>query len=330
MAARRSLLRSTGSIRLLARTCWPRLRYSPKSSPFNLPSSATVGFDLVSRKVEGWIVPDQAVVRSTQGAFVYLVKDGMVRIMPVKLLGMANGKAAISGELPVGAQVAVAQENKLLGPFRKGARSPWWRPASRPLPPQRQESRDETRRAIYPPASPGPFGCPFAVGGGHHRLHKMPFNLFPDVDRPQISVVTVMPGAAAADMEADISRTIEKELSTIDLVRRVTSTSKDEVSVVQAEFEYEKGLDAAATDVANALSKVAARLPAGDPAPPDLQDQPGHPAHDDPGPLPRAGLPGRPAQDPGAGRQPDQGRPRCASRRSPTSRSSAAGSRRSG
>ena len=85
-----------------------------KSSPFNLPSSATVGFDLVSRKVEGLIVPDQAVVRSAQGAFVYLVKDGVVRIMPVKLLGMANGKAAISSELPLGAQVAVAQENKLL------------------------------------------------------------------------------------------------------------------------------------------------------------------------------------------------------------------------
>ena len=92
---------------------------------------------------------------------------------------------------------------------------------------------------------------------------KMPFNLFPDVDRPQISVITVMPGAAAADMEADISRTIEKELSTIDLVRRVTSTSKDEVSVVLAEFEYQKGLDAAATDVANALSKISARLPIG-------------------------------------------------------------------
>lgn len=91
---------------------------------------------------------------------------------------------------------------------------------------------------------------------------KMPFNLFPDVDRPQITVITVMPGAAAADIEADISRTIEKELSTIDLVRRVTSTSKDEVSVVQAEFEYQKGLDAAATDTANALSKISARLPA--------------------------------------------------------------------
>jgi len=90
---------------------------------------------------------------------------------------------------------------------------------------------------------------------------KMPFNLFPDTDRPQISVVTVMPGAAASDVETDITRIIEKEVSTIDLVRKVTSTSKDEVSVVSAEFEYDKGLDAAATDVANALSKVGARLP---------------------------------------------------------------------
>ncbi len=92
---------------------------------------------------------------------------------------------------------------------------------------------------------------------------KMPFNLFPDTDRPQISVITFMPGAAAADVETDITRIIEKEVSTIDMVRTVTSTSKDEVSVVLTEFEYEKGLDSAATDVANALSKVTARLPQG-------------------------------------------------------------------
>ena len=92
---------------------------------------------------------------------------------------------------------------------------------------------------------------------------RMPFNLFPDTDRPQITVITVMPGAAARDVESEITRVVEKEVSTIDMVRRVTSTSKDEVSVVTAEFEYAKGLDAAATDVANALSKVSARLPLG-------------------------------------------------------------------
>ena len=96
---------------------------------------------------------------------------------------------------------------------------------------------------------------------GFIGYRRMPFNLFPDTDRPQISVVTVMPGAAAGDVETDITRTIEKEISTIDGVRRVNSTSKDEASVVTAEFEYSKGLDAAATDVANAVSKVGPRLP---------------------------------------------------------------------
>jgi multidrug efflux pump subunit AcrB len=89
----------------------------------------------------------------------------------------------------------------------------------------------------------------------------MPVNLFPDSERPQIAVVTVYPGAAAKDVEADVSRTIEKEVSTIENVRRVTSTSKDEVSIVNIEFQYQKGLEAAATDTANALSKISSKLP---------------------------------------------------------------------
>lgn len=92
------------------------------SSPFNLPSSATVGFDIVTKKVEGLTVPAQAVVKTGQGIFVYQVKDGIVRIVPVKLLGMGNGSAAISGEIEAGAQVAVGQENKLLT-FSEGSKA---------------------------------------------------------------------------------------------------------------------------------------------------------------------------------------------------------------
>ncbi|NWG00726.1 MAG: efflux RND transporter permease subunit, partial [Thermoanaerobaculaceae bacterium] len=90
---------------------------------------------------------------------------------------------------------------------------------------------------------------------------KMPVNLFPDSERPQIAVVTVWPGASAGDVAGDVSRVIEKELKTIELVRRVTSTANDEVSVVTAEFEYEKGLDSAATDVSNSLNKIRPLLP---------------------------------------------------------------------
>ena len=90
---------------------------------------------------------------------------------------------------------------------------------------------------------------------------KMPVNLFPDSERPQIAVVTVWPGASADDVANDVSRVVEKELKSIELTRRVTSTSNDEVSVVMAEFEYSKGLDSAATDVSNSLNKIRAQLP---------------------------------------------------------------------
>ncbi len=96
---------------------------------------------------------------------------------------------------------------------------------------------------------------------GFVGYRRIPVNLFPDSERPQIAVVTVYPGASSQDVEADVSRPIEKELSTLGLVRRVTSVSKDEVSAVTVEFEYTKGLDSAATDVATGLQKVASRLP---------------------------------------------------------------------
>jgi multidrug efflux pump subunit AcrB len=91
---------------------------------------------------------------------------------------------------------------------------------------------------------------------------RMPVSLFPDSERPQIAVVTVWRGASAADVSSEVSRVVEKELKAIDLVRRVTSTSNDEISVVSAEFEYQKGLDSAATDVRSALDKIRPLLPA--------------------------------------------------------------------
>ena len=85
-----------------------------KSSPFNLPSEATVGMDLVIRRVKGLIVPEQAVVTGPRGASVYLVREGVVHLLPVRILGAGSGRTAVSGEIHDGDQVAVAQENKLL------------------------------------------------------------------------------------------------------------------------------------------------------------------------------------------------------------------------
>ncbi len=84
------------------------------AAPFKLPADATVGVDLVARKATGLIVPDQAVVKNGQQAFIYVVTGSTVHLRQVTLLGTGNGTAAVTGDLHPGEQVAVAQENRLL------------------------------------------------------------------------------------------------------------------------------------------------------------------------------------------------------------------------
>ncbi len=99
------------------------------------------------------------------------------------------------------------------------------------------------------------------VAFGYIGFKSMPLNLFPDANYPVITVIVSWPGASAGDVEDKITRIVEKELATVDLVRKVRSVSQDEMAVVRVEFEYKKGLDAAATDIANTLKRIEPKLP---------------------------------------------------------------------
>ena len=92
-------------------------------------------------------------------------------------------------------------------------------------------------------------------------LIDLPKNLFPDSDRPQVVVITQIPGATAKVAASSVSKPIEQELSRLSLVRDVSSTNVANFSIVKAEFEYKKGLENAAVDVANALSIAKSKLP---------------------------------------------------------------------
>ena len=91
------------------------IEVSLAASPFGLPSGSTVGLDLVLESINGLIIPENALVKTDRGTFVYALDNGVVRIREVKLLGTGNGKAAVSGKLAAGELVATGQENKLLG-----------------------------------------------------------------------------------------------------------------------------------------------------------------------------------------------------------------------
>ena len=92
-------------------------------------------------------------------------------------------------------------------------------------------------------------------------LVTLPKNLFPDANPPNVVVITSVPGATAQVAANTVSKPIEEEVSRLSLVTDVSSVNVANYSIVKIEFGYEKSLNAAAVDVANALSIAKAKLP---------------------------------------------------------------------
>ncbi len=90
----------------------------------------------------------------------------------------------------------------------------------------------------------------------------LPKNLFPDSTPPQVMVITKVPGATAQVAANTVSKPIEQEIARLGLVTDISSINVANFSIVKAEFSYEKSLNAAAVDVANALSIAKGVLPA--------------------------------------------------------------------
>jgi len=99
------------------------------------------------------------------------------------------------------------------------------------------------------------------VALGAFAFFRTPTDLFPDTVPPQVVVITVEPGAAAGDIANRITRVMEKEISSLSGLKKVISTSRDEVSSINAEFYYSKPIGEAFVDVQNAIGRIQAELP---------------------------------------------------------------------
>ncbi len=84
---------------------------------------------------------------------------------------------------------------------------------------------------------------------------------FPDVDPPIVSVSTSLPGAHAQVVETAVTDILEEELSTIQGLRTLTSSSQEEFSNITLEFNLDRVVDDAAQDVRDKVSRVRGRLP---------------------------------------------------------------------
>ena len=96
---------------------------------------------------------------------------------------------------------------------------------------------------------------------GVYSLNKLPIDFYPDIDFPAISVMTTYSGASAADIEANVTKTIEDRLNTVSNLKDITSVSRDNISIVICEFEWGTNLDEASNEMRDQLSFAEQSLP---------------------------------------------------------------------
>jgi multidrug efflux pump len=101
------------------------------------------------------------------------------------------------------------------------------------------------------------------IAFGAISFSNLPLRELPDVDQPVVSVNVSYPGASAQVVENQITRVIEDQLSGIDGLDSINSTSRDGRSSINIEFKLSRDLEAATNDVRNAVSRAQNQLPVG-------------------------------------------------------------------
>ena len=85
---------------------------------------------------------------------------------------------------------------------------------------------------------------------------SLPRRLNPEIKIPIVVVSTVLPGAGPEDIESLVTEPLETKIDSVSDVSKVSSTSRDNVSVIQIEFESSVDPASARDDVQSAVDQV--------------------------------------------------------------------------
>ena len=96
---------------------------------------------------------------------------------------------------------------------------------------------------------------------GLFSLAKLPIDLYPDIDTNTIMVITMYPGASAKDIEQNVTKPLENTLNSVEHLKHISSTSRENTSVITLEFEYGYDIDVLTNDVRDKLDMVESQLP---------------------------------------------------------------------
>ncbi len=93
---------------------------------------------------------------------------------------------------------------------------------------------------------------------GFISLFRIPVQMIPDVEEPNIFVSTIWPGASPEEVETEIVQEQEEQLKTLEGLVKMTSTSSPSSAQVTLQFQTGTDLDTAILRVNNKLQQVPA------------------------------------------------------------------------
>jgi multidrug efflux pump subunit AcrB len=101
---------------------------------------------------------------------------------------------------------------------------------------------------------------------------SMPKESFPEIKQPTIFVNTLYPGNAPLDMENLVTRPIEKEINSLSGLKKLTSTSIQDFSIIVAEFDVDQNTTEVLQLVKDAVDRAKPFLPNDLPTEPDVKE----------------------------------------------------------
>ena len=107
---------------------------------------------------------------------------------------------------------------------------------------------------------------------GYEAYRRLPKEQFPDIVVPTISVATIYPGATPEDIENMVTKPIEKQLKSINGIKKVTSNSISDFSLIVAEFSTDLDPALCKQKVSDAVDKVKKDLPSDLDRDPQIQE----------------------------------------------------------
>lgn len=96
---------------------------------------------------------------------------------------------------------------------------------------------------------------------GLFSFSRLSVDLYPEIELRAVTVMTTYSGASTMDIEQNVTKRLETSLSTVTDLKRINSTSKDNISLITIEFEYGTNMDEAVNDVRSILDMQRNYLP---------------------------------------------------------------------